>query len=307
MSTRHDMLLQWASERGEGSWELFKETFDWLCPPTDRQPWETPGFSIRLLSALGHLEIDWSARRWSATPPTLTLLPEAGGHLLLTGERTRALTDALEGAIGDSPDLFALPPHEQPYAPSAQLIACESAREAQRLADDLGATFTYSASDQLASILPTIDDQVDRGRAPAPPSGYGVKRFDLDELRPYDTDRFDRPGLYEHAAPAGPEFRLVDDDGLSYRIDRAWGIYAALSRWGENKLRYFEQSVNGDLAVQVDAPLPPLQARAATLCTGLAPEKRNKVLLYRNVPMRIAEAIARSLDQSVGEPAAASQ
>ena len=70
---------------------------------------------------------------------------------------------------------------------------------------------------------------------------------------------------------AGPEFRLVDDDGLSYRIDRAWGIYAALSRWGENKLRYFKQPVNGDLAVQVDAPLPPLQARAATLCTGLAP------------------------------------
>lgn len=295
----NDFLLEWLSERAEGSWTQLREVYDWLFPITQRERWQTAGFAARLLSALGHLEIDWATQHWSAAPTTLTLLPNAGGHALLTGARTRTLIDDLEAEIGDSPELFPLPIHPQQLAPSAKLIACNSARAAQRLADALGIRFSHSASEQLASMLPSLDARLRLGRSAKAPIGYGVQGLDLTHLRWRDVTTFEPPGFYRHAAPAGPTFRLVDNDALTYEVDMARGIYAALSRWGESRLKYMPQSVNGALVVPVAAPLPTLQARAAALCTGLAPEKRAQAFIYPNVPEHIATAIAKSLDQSL--------
>ena len=295
----NDTLLEWLSERGEGSWTQLREAYDWLFPITRRERWQTAGFAARMLSALGHLEIDWATQHWSAAPTTLTLLPNAGGHALLTGARTRTLIDDLETEIGDSPELFPLPVHPQQLAPSAKLIACNSARAARRLADALDIRFSHSASEQLSSMLPPLDARLRLGRSAKAPVGYGVQALDLTDLRWRDVESFERPGFYRHAAPAGPTFRLVDNDGLTYAVDLARGIYAALSRWGESRLKYMPQSVNGELVVPVAAPLPTLQARTAALCTGLAPEKRAQTFIYPNVPEHIAAAIAKSLDQSL--------
>ncbi len=302
MTDPHDLLLEWASERGSGSWQAFREAHEWALPARSRPGWETPGFSIRQMSALGHLEIAWGAGKWAAAPPVLTLLPRAGAHALLTGGRTRTLLQRLDEALEARGDLWALPPHEQSTAPSARLIACESEVGIQELADKLEIEFTHSVSAQIAGLLPPLESYLRLARSTRGVSRFGVAKFDAEELFFKDADDREGPGLYRYEMPWGLDFRLVVDDEEIYRVDLSVGTYAALARWGRSRLRYMPTSVNGELIVPApprQAPLPTLQARCAVLCSGLAPEKRAEVLVYVNVPRDTATAIARSLDQDL--------
>src|SRR5438876_70322 len=122
----HDLLLEWASERGSGSWQQFRDAHEWLLEDAPASQWRpTPGWSARMLSTLGHIEIDWQAGVWAASAPVLTLLPSAGGHALLTGGRTRALRDRLGPAVWDEASDVYLHEHPQRNAPTALLIAAE--------------------------------------------------------------------------------------------------------------------------------------------------------------------------------------
>jgi len=301
----HDLLLEWMSERGGGSWEQFKTAYDWLMPTRQRAEWMTAGFAARMLATLGHLEIDWQARRWAAAPPVLTLLPSAGAHALLTGGRTRTLMDELEIALEDHQDLYAVPPCRQELGPSAHVIACKDETAIQELASDLGISYEYSVSERLSEVLPALDAYLAAATSTPAARGYGVARFDPRTLAFVETESDRQPGLYRYDVYGAPVFRLVDSDDTVYDVDLSVGVYAALSRWGENRLHWFEQPVNGELAVPLRAPLPSLHARAAALCSGLAPRRRHAALVYLNVPSRIADRIARSLDQSLGARAVA--
>lgn len=297
---RHDLLLAWASERGSGSWRQLQDAYDWLFPSGSREDWQTAGFTTGILSTLGHLEIDWAESRWCAAPPVLTLLPGAGAHALLTGGRTRTLASKLQEHEGEETlALSPLPPIAQAIAPSAWLVAVEDERAAAELASQLGIDYTYSVSETLSRILPTLDSFLQTSERQPPRKGYGVQKFDAMALRWSDVDRDEEPGLYRYDTPYREELRLRDIDEKLYSPVRSLGIWAALARWGENRLRYEPQEVNGKLIVPHRAPLPTLHARAAALCTGLAPEKWGQVLIYQNVPKPIAERIARSLDQSL--------
>jgi hypothetical protein len=131
------------------------------------------------------------------------------------------------------------------------------------------------------------------------PAGFGVKRFDVSGLAWRDAESDREPGFYQYDNIVRPAFRLLDHDNEVYDLDVATGVYAALSRWGENVLSYTPDSVNGTLTMPLTTPLPTLQARTAALCSGLAPRFDNGVLFYWNVPRATAERIARSLDQTL--------
>lgn len=296
----HDLLLEWVSERGSGAWQAFRDAHAWIRPDVDRQPWETASFAVRQLSALGHIEVDWRASIWAAPPPLLTVLPSAGAHALLTGGRTRELSDRLAEQLEGRGDLFGLPPIEQPLAPSALLIACEDERSVRSLASSLGIGFSHSVSSQLAEILPPLDSYLALARSAPAPKGYGIQAFEAGELQWVDVEDDDDPGLYRYQSPAGLAFRLIDGEGVDFAVDLAIGVYACLSRSGHSRrLRWFRNSLNGELEVPLRAPLPTLQARAAVLCSGLAPQRRGRTLVYVNVPERVARSIAVSLAQEL--------
>lgn len=295
-----DLLLDWMSERGAGTWQQARDAHEWLLSQQRQIGWRpTPGFTLRMLSTLGHVEIDWEAARWAAAPPVITLLPSAGAHALLTGGRTRTLVDRLGTEAGEDPCLFALSPHPQSLAPSALLVACESERAIESLAWRLGIRYEFSVSDRLSAALPPLDACLHQGKTTPPPRGYGVECFDARRLRWETAESDESPGLYRYEVYGRPEFRLLTEAEGVYSVDLPTGVWSALSRWGENRLRYQTESVNGTLIVPIECPLPTLQARAAALCSGLAPKKRGQTLWFRNVPRAIAERIARSLDQTV--------
>jgi hypothetical protein len=295
----NDLLLEWASERGTGSWQQLRDAHEWLsAAATDGGPWRpTAGFAARSLTTLGHIEVDWENGRWAAAPPLLTILPSAGGHALLTGARTRALVDRLADAT-DDPCLYMVQ-SPQRFAPSAILIACEDETNIERLAERLQIDYEFSVSDRFSELLPELDSYLALASAPRAPRGYGVARLELTTLEWVDAEHDRAVGLYRYDAYGRPTYRLVAGQDETYKVDLAIGAWVALSRWGENRLRYSEEDVNGTLAVPVATPLPTLHARAAALCSGLAPGRIGNTLWYRNVPRRVAERIARSLDQTL--------
>jgi hypothetical protein len=296
----HDLLLEWASERGEGSWPQFRDAHEWLFEDAAATGWRpTAGWSARTLTTLGHIEIDWQAGVWSASAPVLTLLPSAGAHALLTGGRTRALHDRLQPAVWEEASDVFLVEHAQRNAPTAVLIAGEDESAIEGLANRLGIPYELSVSDRLSRLLPTLDSYLALSHSTPAATGYGVERFDVTALewRAIESDR--EPGFYRYDIVGRPAFRLLDNDGSVYDLDIATGVYAALSRWGENLLRYQADPVNGTLVVPFGAPLPTLQARTAALCSGLAPPRHGGSLTYWNVPRIVADRIARSLDQTL--------
>jgi hypothetical protein len=296
--TSKDLLLEWASERGSGSWGQFREAQAWIESGRDRKPWETASLVAAQMSALGHIEVDWRSSRWAAAPPVITLLPSAGAHALLTGGRTRELRDRLEAELANRSDLFLLDPVKQELAPSALLIACEDERSMRSLAVALGIEATFSVASRLTGILPALSSYLELAGTTPAPYGYGVEMLNLDGLHWEDVDEDRLPGLYRYQAPDGRRFRLIDGEGGRFDVDLAVGAYAALATAGEDRrLKWFRNSLNGELQIPLRAPLPTLHARALALCSGFAPSRRAQSLVYVNVPREIAEAVARCLGQ----------
>jgi hypothetical protein len=295
----HDLLLEWISERGEGSWTQLRHAHDWLFAGRHRPAFQTPAFTVGLLSTLGHLEMDWIAQRWAGAPPVITLLPSAGAHALLTGARTRTLMQRLEQELADDHHLYPLPPLEQRLAPSAVLIPCEEAEHIEALAARLEIPYQHSVSERLSELLPTLDGYLELARSAPPPRGYGFQALDPFTLGWRDQDDEDSPGLYRYEGYGGFIYQLRDQGGASYRVDMPLGVYAELRRLGDSRLKWFRHSVNGQLTVPLTAPLPALHARAAALCSGLAPMRRGKTLVYVNVPEHVASRVARSLGQTL--------
>jgi hypothetical protein len=297
---RIDLLLEWASERAEGSWQQLRDAHEWIAtayPPSSASWRPTPGMTARRLTTLGHIEIDWQHGHWAVAPPLLTILPSAGAHALLTGARTRTLVAQLTDATADEPSLF-VTYCPQRYAPTAILIACEDETNIESLAELLDIGYEFSVSDRLSALLPPLDSYLALASTTPAPSGYGVAQLDLHTLRWHDAESDRDPGLYRYDHYGRPTYRLITEQ-QTYDVDWAIGAWAALSRWGENKLQYREDAVNGTLLAPVGAPLPTLHARAAALCSGLAPGRISGADWYRNVPRHVAERIARSLDQTL--------
>lgn len=296
----HDLLLEWASERGDGSWHQLRDVHQWLFEDATARGWQpTPGWSARMLSTLGHIEIDWEAATWGASAPVLTLLPSAGAHALLTGGRTRALRDRLPSAVWDEANDVYLHEHDQRNAPTAVLVAGEDESAIEALAERLGVAYEHSVSDRLSRLLPTLDSYLALSRSTPAAAGYGVERLNVNTLEWRATESDREPGFYRYDIIGRPAYRLLDNDDSVYNLDLAIGIYASLSRWGENALRYEADSVNGTLLVPFGAPLPTLQARTAAMCSGLAPSRQQGALAHWNVPRVVAERIAWSLDQTL--------
>lgn len=297
----HDLLLEWASERGDGSWQQFRDAHEWLFEGGTTSGWRpTPGSSARILTTLGHIEVDWEAGIWAVSAPVLTLLPSAGAHALLTGGRTRALNDRLVPAVWEEASDVYLVEYSQRGAPTALLVAGEDESAIEALAERLDVPYEFSVSDRLSRLLPALDSYLALSRSTPVVAGYGVTRFDVVNLEWASVEADRDPAFYRYDVVGRPAFRLLDNDGSFYDLDMAMGIYAALSRWGENVVRYHADSINGMLVVPVGAPLPTLQARTAALCSGLAPSREGRTLAYWNVPGTVAERIARSLDQTLG-------
>ncbi len=134
---------------------------------------------------------------------------------------------------------------------------------------------------------------------PAPePSLEEARRFDAATLR-WELDHGRRPGLYRMDLHGRPVHRRLDDYGSWWAIDLAAGQFLALRDRAEPVVRW--RPARGDAPPRFDVrrelSLPVLAERAATVCSGLAPQVEGDWRRYRNVRRDIAERIAAALLQ----------
>lgn len=293
-----DALLEWTSEMSEGSWSQWREA----CMVLGIEP----TLAMQDLAALGHVEVDWTADRFSCPPPTAAFLHRSSGSMLLTGARPRGLLAGLAQLEAELQELdfFVHEPKAQLRGPQTVLIEAEL-DDIDELCAAAGLEYVFDPAGRIAERLPeaTLDRVAHRENWPP--------RDDIPR-------RLFNPRTFRFAPAAG----VGDATGLwwydHYRREEAWirtrecwwqvptreyGPY--LAHPNVTFLRY--RPARQQLTVPQPVPLPPLQARAATLASGRLPRRAASpdgvTVLYENISPSLAACIAASLSTALGHPA----
>ncbi|MFF3600896.1 hypothetical protein [Kitasatospora indigofera] len=304
-----DLLLRWLSERQGGSVTALREGIRSTARAYGIDTSEYADWNwVREVSSLGFLDSDLRADRWSAAPLVLTRLPFSDGLALITGARSAAVRAVLGSAAADWLELLEIPGEAGEGAvplPATLMVQYDDAARLDELAARIGAAYVPCAALQVAALLP----RAQAGAEAAPPGGAGldtVERYDLASRRFFPAQSHTEDGLYRWRGADHTRLVRLLRDGRFTRTEHETGIYLELARHHENAVRWRPEAATGRarlgrLFVDRNAPLPPLHARAAVLCTGLPPIRgsQGQTLAYDNVPQVLAEAMAASLLQDL--------
>lgn len=311
----YDLLLQWVSERGEGSLTAFRQAFDWLSQAgsAENDHWT---WALQSLQVLGHLEVDWTTRRWEAAPPTIATIVGGGGYALLCGARPGWLMRRLFRPDTDPdrahPDrgIVLERPVPQDRGPSLRLVAFGEEEDAAKVCAGLGVQYSPLAADQLLSLLPRLTLLIRAGRRSdaSLPGGVFPTQMGAGEVgRPLFEDMQNpleiSPGAYCMTLFDTKRYFFVHKDGPVFESGRGEVVYMELCRRGQSVLRWDE----ADQALLAPARfrLPQLFERAAVLRTGLLPttctdeQSRAIYLRYRNIDQSFARLLSRQLFQQL--------
>jgi hypothetical protein len=296
-----DLALRWMSETGAGTVRDLRDRLAWLAHTADlAAPGTATGRWLRDLSALGHAEIDWSHDRWAVAPAVITPLPCSDGTAVLAGSRRAGLIERL---LSTDVSVLTCRPDPAPRdlpVPAAVLIQYDSTAGLQAAAADAGIRCSGCAARKLAQCLPPL-----RPGPEAPPPAWGNVTLErLDEGMSFVSAEADQDGLYRLKL-RGRSTYLQLRDGMWRHCDLAAGVFSEYARRGGISVMRWRPERDacdgpvGTVFVDWGAPLPPLHARALTLCSGLPPRFSSaaRTATYTNIPADVAQAVARSLLQ----------
>lgn len=266
----HDALLWWCSEVGSAPTRAFLNS----CRELDLDPWQ----AVWALSQLGHVEFDWRAGRFAATPIVLTTIPGVPSRLLLCGARPTGLMEQLRD-MADRHELNVTvaeePSHQFGHGPSTVLIDADPA-DAKGFARAAGIAWAPAAYRQLVSVLPAVSAET-VGEPEEPDTRFPHAPVDPETLQVrWDWNWDDgRDGLWRYRTFTDPRAAYLRRDGFSLRLAAVeYGPYVLDRPAGaEAPVRYLP--AERVLAVDGAAPLPELHARAACLCSGRIPLRQH--------------------------------
>lgn len=299
-----DLLLTWISEVGSGDIRDLRQRVAWAARSADRnpKPYET-GRWLRDISALGHAEIDWHNGTWSVAPAVATLLPATGGTAVLAGSRRVGLVDRLEELVAvhvEKPSRS----HDGPLSvPSAVFLQADTLADLNVSMTEAGVGYVGCAGRTIAMSL----RQIGLGAHAAPPARGEVAEHLLgrEESVRFIPGLPPGDGLCRITVYGRPSY-LYRVNGSWYHTDHATGILLDRAGRGMNIMRFRpERTADGEelgtVFVDQGAPLPPLQARALVLCSGLPTQFGGlaRTAIYRNVPKSVALLVAKSIRQQV--------
>jgi len=266
-----DALLMWASELGRGGLDAWRAA----CRHLELDPWA----SARTLSMLGHVEIDWDGRRFAAAPSALTTVRGLPGRLLLTGARPYRLINELAGTAAAC-DLDAEVErdlcHQFGRGPSTAFVDIDPA-DGPDFCEAAGIAWSLDAASQISALLPAIRRDT-ATVAHRPDERFPNARVDPHSFRARWDETTDNraDGLWLYRSHGGRrqmvlrqrdhEPRMVlDADAAPYLMDRPDNADPIVEYRRAHHL----------LIVNAAAPLPALHARAACLCSGRVPIRRD--------------------------------
>lgn len=296
-----DLMLAWMSETGAGDVRDLRQRVAWLARNADQKPQPfVTGRWLRDMSALAHVEVDWSGARWAVAPPVAVLLPACGGTAVLAGSRRMGMVEQLSDVVSVQ-TLPGVSGDCRLATPTQVYLQADSIKDLVEGLKECGVTYEGRAADHVATRLPQL-----KLRQPAAPPAYGapVKHLELgDTIRFVNGRVTSHSGLCQITVQGRPSY-LYRVGNEWFHTDHANGVLWALAENGIGVFRWRHERTDGPdemgtLFIDQGAPLPPLQARALVLCSGkpTAFGDMAKTAIYRNVPKSVADKVARSVRQ----------
>jgi hypothetical protein len=248
---------------------------------------------VRAFDCLGHCEIDYNERRIYVCPPSFALLPTSGlPSGVLTGARSPKLMKKLRDIVrveGDRARIREIPQRlRNMEMPSAIFVDVSNYEILKSIADKVGFQLQHNlpAAWDLADFSANIGDVAvklkfeERNELNWPWRTFNPKTlfFDRDAFVSHNDVRF---VCYTNPISQQRLHRLWQKEKAA-EVDRDWGRYLFLSELGLRVLVYDERHFR--LGVPSTVPLPPLIARALTLCSGLLPKTIGTKEKYGDVP-----------------------
>ena len=305
--------------------DKFNTSFNALCQPAGIPSKEVNLNNIRLqtiryLDSLGHCEFDFDKRHVFACPPAIIALPPYGlPKAVLTGARTPLMVRKMKGFVKGNRNSVShtikLQRSEHLLLPPAIYIEAVDHDHLQKVAQatQIGCHLTAPAAWSLVNFSAGIENV-----------RYNLSyedRTDLDWIKrtfsaniltfskSHNTENV--RGLVEYTNPKSQQkLHWIWEGNRAAEVDRDWGRYMILADEGADVLLYDKQ--RHQLAVPAYVPLPRFLARAATLCTGLAPATLHMgeqsiggvpaghpVDIYCAVPPPVATMISEKLSQNL--------
>jgi hypothetical protein len=296
-----DLMLSWMSETGSGEVQDLRQRVTWLARTTVRNPapYEA-GRWLRDVASLGHAEVDWDGGRWAMAPAVGVLLPASGGTAVLAGARRIGLVDGLEAQVAVQTVAAEESANERLPVPSSVYIQADSVDGLAAALKSVDAQYSGCAARLIADRLPALA----LGALAAPPSWSAqAERLVLGSGFRFGGSLPAGDGLCRLTLYGRPRY-LYRSGSDWYHTDHAHGILWALAERNVSVFRWrLERTASGEdigtAFVDQGAPLPPLQARALVLCSGLPTQFGNaaKTAIYRNVPKQVAQQVADSIRQ----------
>jgi hypothetical protein len=292
-----DDLLRWASEAEAGSWDKLRDTAAYLIAIREarRRPWQM----VSRLSALGHLDIDWDAGRWSVARPCLALSPGMGMCAFAAGWRAGSWLRQVETI--SEPGYMTVHPVAQGTAPHAVFFKADDIDGLRSAAESTNARFVIDPAAQLAELV-EVTQISETTLASAPIVDEELQYFDADTISWVPTQSRDEEGLYSFDLHGRRDFRLhVDSDW--HKVDRATGQLHELQGrddvaiWHPQSRDYMTARA---LVLPFDVSLPAVAERAAVASSGLLPVIQRGKKIYRNVARSTAVRICEKVGLGLG-------
>lgn len=321
-----ELLLQTISTRSRMGLDYFNDAFNTLIQLQEISNREEDlnylrRKTIRFLDSLGHCEFDFDRRQVFACPSVLVTLPTYGLPVaVLTGARSTTIVQKIKGFAKSNRDSisYSIEPQrsEHPLLPSALYIEAvnyDYLREAAQTAQ-IGHHLNQPAAWTLVNFSAGLGDiRNNLSHENRADLNWDKKRtFSIESLKfswIYNTENLQ--GFVEYTNPVNQRrLHWIWEGNQTSEVDRDWGRYLILAAEGVDVLLYDDKRYL--LAVPATVPLPRFLARAATLCSGLAPESAkigkdaigglpagHTVDIYTAVPSSIALMISEKLSQNI--------
>ncbi len=327
-----DLLLHIITARNIISWQNFKGICDFLaCRESAVAPSTSPSrpigsiankrtIVVRLLDSLGHVNIHSDNWEIAAAPALLARLPHAGfPRAILAGGRSPSTISEIANAIGNLNLQVCLYVDRQnspfPFLPARVCLRAESPNDIMKIAEYLHIPYldtppawsiVHFAQDIIkytAACQWTQGEELNWRRVDFDPQrlSFGCSHSIKDKMR---LARYTDPirGIFTH---------YLWLDGQRAKVEPDWGRYAVLRTQGKQIFCFDRRNLV--VAIPTSAPLPKLLARSLTACSGYTPLVTSRTLLiaggpicpcsefliYRHVPMNIAEIVATKVGQDI--------
>lgn len=285
-----DELLYYLSHLDKMPWVKFKQGIE--CLNRDNKNPKSDSFYLKSLASVGHLEYDPAILDWVYVAPAVLVETATPNQYALVGSRTPDLISKIEKTALSKGGKFCR--IQDVDAPTTILLDDLTEASIQEI-EGMKIHISREFSKKLSCILPNL--QIDSFESDKSMLNTPIEKFDIDTLKYQGNPSDISNGLFR-ILNYGRYTHFLKLNNIQRKVPKEWGEWLILRAFRKSRLIYYKKEQN-ILQVKFPLTLPLLANRCAVLCSGRIPTLNSGFYCYRNVPIEIADNIAKSLNQQL--------